>query len=430
MLVKQRLRTVINGAALSLGTLCACGQHDGAANAASQQPDTRAVDVRTAIASRQTIHPTLLVPGAIAPSEIVALSNSINEPAQAVNVVEGDRVGRGTVLAQLQVDDLQANLRSALLTARSNEARTSSTDYSARLTFAQAPDQVRQARAQAAQADETLREAQTNLTRDEQLAREGYLPAQNVEEQQVVVRNDEQGVGSARAALRIAIANQVQNGTPERGLQAANIAESADTAAAEYATAEQLRREIARATIVSPIDGIVINRNLNPGEYPAGRQIFTLEATDNVFAILTASAVQAYQIHPGNRVLVTRPGLGNRRFLGTVTTVLDAATPGSTNFTVKVNVPNPKRDLRAGTPVQAIVDLGGFSGPAVPSSAFSAETRTRVIAVREGRARSVPVEELATDGATSIVSGLAPGTAVVRDGGQGLADGSPVRTVR
>jgi RND family efflux transporter MFP subunit len=280
------------------------------------------------------------------------------------------------------------------------------------------------------QAKQTLSEAQINLKRDRQLADQGYLPAQNVDEQVVVVGNDAQALRSAQASLRSAIVNQVQNGTPQRGLQASTITESEDTAAAQYATADQLRRQISRATIVSPIDGVVINRNLNPGEYPSGRQIFTLEGNDSVFAILTASAVQAYQIRAGDRALVERAGMAGRRFAGHVAAVLDAATPGSTNFTIKVSVPNPEHELRAGTPVRAIVDLGGFSGAAVPASAFVNDTRTRVMTVVDGRAHPIPVVERATDGETSIVSGLAPGTRVIRDGGADIDDGASVRPVR
>ncbi len=415
---------------LALAATSACSSRDATASAASQQSDGRATEVRTAIAGRTTIHPTLLLSGAIAPSQTVALSNSMNEPAQSVSVEEGDRVHAGQTLAQLQVDDLQANLQAALRTARANEARVSENNFTANVTLGQAPEQVGQAKAQVSQAEQTLREAQINLKRDKQLADQGYLPSQNVDEQAVVVGNDAQAVRSAQATLRSAVVSEQQNGTPQHGLQASTIAESEQTAAAQYATADQLRRQISRATIVSPIDGVVINRNLNPGEYPSGRQIFTLEGNDSVFAILTASAVQAYQIHAGNLAQIERAGMSGQRFFGRVAAVLDAATPGSTNFTVKISVPNTQHELRAGTPIRAVVDLGGFSGAAVPASAFVDDSRTRIQTVVDGRARSVPVVERATDGVTSIVSGIAPGTRVIRDGGTSIDNGAPVRPVR
>lgn len=425
-------RAVRFGAVTFLALCVGCGRHDTqqSSAAAAQEPDVQMQRVRTETARTATIYPTLMLPGAIAPHETVALSNSINEPTSAVYVREGDHVRAGQALADLDVSDLQASLRSSLETAESDRARTSVTTYNARLVFSQAPDQVRQARAALAQAMEATREANRNLTRDTTLAAQGYLPTQNVDEQRVVVRSDMAAELSARAQVNSAVANQVQNGTPETGMQASNIAEQTRAANAASATADQLRSEISRAHIVSPIDGYVINRNLNPGEYPSGRQIFTIEGTDTVYAILTASSVQAYEIATGDRVQVTRPGFRSGSFLGRVEALLDAGTPGSSNFTVKVAIPNPGNHLRAGTPVQAIVNLGGFHGIAIASTAFTTDARDHVVSIDNGHARTLGVHEIATDGVTSIVEGIGSGTVLVRDGTTELRNGEAVTAVR
>jgi len=370
------------------------------------------------------------LPGTIAPFATIALSNNINEPAREVDVQEGDRVRRGQLLAALDVDELQASLAAAERTGTADEDRTSETRFNAQLTLAQAPNQTRQARAQVAQAEETFAEASRNETRDEQLVAQGYLPRQNLDEQRVVVATDRQAIVSARAALASAVASQRANGTATQGLQASTVAASLDDAAAQFATAEQISRQIARARITSPVDGIVVNRNLNPGEYPAGPQIFTIESVSTVYAILTASAREAYQIHAGDAATIAGAGLPRGRYSGTVAALLDAATPGSTNFTVKIAIANPRDELRAGTPVQAVVNLGRIHGIVVPSSAFSNDERTRVIVVANGRAHARSVRELGTDGASSIVDGLHPGDRIVRDGSEGIDDGASVATVR
>lgn len=298
--------------------------------------------------------------------------------------------------------------------------------YAERLTLAQAPTQVMQSAAQARQARQTLIEAQLNLSRDRSLAAQGYIPQQNVDEQLVVVQNDTQAIASAQAQLRSSLANERENGTPDRGLQASTVDEARQQAAAQSATAEQLARQIARARIVSPVDGVVVNRNLNPGEYPSGRQIFTIEADDTVDAILTASSTQVYAIGVGDAVRLEIAGLRGTIFHGSVVAVLDAATPGSTNFTIKVAMPNGDHTLRPGTPVQAAVALRPLHGVVVPSSAFVTDARTSVIAVRDGVARVVRVSEVGTDGANSVVSGLSSGTRVASDGGAGVTDGEHV----
>ena len=400
------------------------------AGAAQPSPSPSPLDVSAVTATQGVLRPALTIPGAIAPYQTVALSSSITEPAQSVNVQEGDRVRRGQVLAQLAVDDLQANLDSALQTANADRSRLDEATYNAQLAFAQSPQQVQAGRAAVAQAKATLEEAVLNLQRDARLVSQGYLPQQNYDEQAVVVRNDEQAVASAQAALAQSVASARVNGNPASGLQASTVQAAKQDESAQLATAEQLRRQISRASIISPVDGIVINRNLNPGEYPAGRQIFTIEANATVFAILTASAVQAYQIQPGNVVTLARAGIPNGRFRGTVAAVLDAATPGSTNFTVKVAVPNPGNALRAGTPVQASIALQPLRGVIVPTSAFVDDTHTRLVAIVNGKAQPRHVVEQSTDGANSVVSGLPAGTAVLRSGGTDVEANQAVHVVQ
>jgi HlyD family secretion protein len=414
------------------GLVAAAGCANGRASAAqpSPSPSPSPIDVTAVTATYGTLRPALTIPGAIAPFQTVALSNSITEPVQDVFVQEGDHVRKGQVLAQLVVDDLQANLHSALQTASGDEARLKEADYNAQLTFAQAPQVVRGSQASVDQAKATLAEAVINLKRDQQLVSQGYLPQLNYDEQVVVVQNDQQALTSAQATLSQSVASLRVNGTPASGLQASTILAAKQDEAAQIATADQLRREISRASIVSPVDGIVINRNLNPGEYPAGRQIFTIEANATVYAILTASAVQAYQIGNGDSVTIARSGIPNGRFTGRVVAVLDAATPGSTNFTVKVAVPNPGNVLRAGTPVQASIALQPLRGVIVPTSAFVDDTHTHVTAIVDGKAQDRHVIEQSTDGANSIVTGLESGTEVLRSGTTTVDANQPVHVVQ
>jgi len=400
------------------------------AGAAQPSPSPSPLDVRAITATFGTLRPALTIPGAIAPYQSVALSNSITEPAEAVYVQEGDHVRQGQVIAQLAVDDLTANLDSALQTANADRSQLAEAHYNAQLAFAQAPQQVAASQAAVEQAKATLQEAIINLTRDQQLVSQGYLPQLNYDEQAVVVRNDQQALASAQATLAESVASERVNGNYGSGLQASTIAAATHDEAAQLATAEQLRREISRASIVSPVDGIVINRNLNPGEYPAGRQIFTIEANATVYAILTASAVQAYQIQNGDVVTLARSGIPNGRFRGTVVAVLDAATPGSTNFTVKVALPNPENALRAGTPVQATIALAPLRGVIVPTSAFVDDSHTRLWVIQNGKSESRHVIEQSTDGANSVVTGLAAGTEILRDGGSNVDENSPVRVVQ
>jgi multidrug efflux pump subunit AcrA (membrane-fusion protein) len=247
------------------------------------------------------------------------------------------------------------------------------------------------------------------------------------------------------------------------------------------ATVQQYEAQIARATVLSPIDGVVINRNLNPGEYPGSRTIFTLQRLDHVYAMLNASSTDTFEIPVGAPVSLVVAGTNSQTYRGDVVAVLGQVTPGSTNFTVKVLVTNADGRLQSGLPVTASASLPPVHGVGIPTTAFLDDTHTTVMIAqtesaaavsrlsmqtlggtpsgssgpgaapvppaggsgaphrrRSGAggpggtaapagpalvAKTVHVRELGSDGTTSIVSGLRPGQTVVSNGQLGLSDG-------
>ncbi len=383
--------------------------------------------IPTAIARQASVHPTLVIAGIIAPLQNVAISSTLSEPADAVNVNEGDQVRAGEVIAVFDTADLQAQLQSQLQTANSDDAKIAQARYTAQLNYGQNPQQVQQARQALMQAQHTLTLDTLTLQRDEQLVSQGYLQQQTYDQQRTTVSNDQASVRSAQAALNSAITNQQVNGSPGKGLQAANIAAAAADAASARATANQIRAQISRATIASPVDGVVINRNLNPGEYPNGRTLFTIQELSHVYAELNASSADIFRIKGGAPVALHAGGdQTGRSYSGKIVAVLGQVAPGTTNFTVKALVENPGNVLQAGIPVTGTIDLPSTNGIGIPVTAFLDDTRSTVMIAKSGVAKLTHVRELANDGTTSIVTGISSGTRVIADGQLGLTDGQPL----
>src|SRR5579875_3814350 len=389
--------------------------------------------VATTVARLTTVRATVTISGNIAPLQNVAISSSLSEPADAVLVNEGDHVRAGQVIAVLDTADLRAQLAQAestvetdLRTAQSDEAKVAQAKYTARLSIGQGTNAVQSARAALVQAQKTLDNDRANLQRDRQLLANGFIAQQTVDQQATQVANDSAAVQNAEANLRSAILNEQVNGSDNNGLQAANIAAARTAEQAAYAQADQVRTQIAKATIVSPVDGVVVNRNLNPGEYPGNRQIFTIQELDHVYAILNATTVQAFEARPGAPVTLTIQGQP-QTFTGRVVAVLDQLIPGSTNFAIKVDVPNPRGLLHSGMPVTGVIALPAARGITIPTTAFLDDTHSSVLAVgSDGVTHAVHVRELRSDGRRSIVRGLSPGTEVVANGQAGVADGEHV----
>lgn len=414
----------IAGLALLSSALVSCAHR---APALAARPPT----VATSLAQTATIKPTEILAGTIAPYQNVAISSALAEPTQVVNVKEGDVVHRGEVLAALNTADLQANLQSLLSTAASNQAKLAQYAYQAPLTITQGGDAVRSTEAALQQAQQTLSNDRLNLERDRQLVANGFIAQQMVDQQTTQVALDQQTIRTAQANVVTARAQvtaygTMSNGTMSPGLEASIIAQGQADEATSLAAAHQIEAEIARATIVSPVDGVITNRNLNPGEYPGTRQIFTVQQLDPVYAVLNASGSQLVNVRTGTSVTLTSPDDPSLRYKGKVVAVLGQVNPGSTNFIVKAQLSNPGYRLVAGVVVTATVDLRPVHGTGIPLTAFLNDSHVAVMVVQNGTTRTTTVHELGNDGKTAVVAGLPAGTAVVVNGQLGLTDGTQV----
>ncbi len=409
IVIDTRIAGALALAVLASGTGC---NGSGRASAATPAPLPQ---VTTIDAERGTIHPTLQIAGVVTPYRQVGIAANLSEPIADVDVQEGDHVRAGQPLAHLVTDDLEAQLASNQRIVAEDVARYSQTAYQTTAVNSQDEAAIRSAQATLHQAQVSLAGARTDLARYTSLAGQGYLPNQTLDQQRTTVASDVAAVNSAQAALNQAVAEAQANGRGNNaGEQQQELASARAAADAAQASVEQLRRQISRAVITSPIDGVVDAVNANPGEYPSGRQLFTIEQLSNVYVALPSSSAQVVQVRNGAPVTVTVAGI-TRTYHGTVAAVLDQLQPGSTNFTVRALVPNPDGSLHAGLPVTAVVALPPVDGIEIPVTAFIDDTHAAVYTVSNGVLKSTPVHEVKDDGKNAIVTGLPAGTHVVQD---------------
>lgn len=371
--------------------------------------------VATSVADFGQVMPASSLSGLIAPYEEVAIQSTLTEPADEVYVQEGDHVTKGEVLARLNTADLQAQLASDLATAQSNQANTSHTYYTGTASITQARQQVSAAQA-------TLARDQGVLQRDKMLYRQGYVSLQQLQTDQAAVNNDAANVRAAQASVQ---ANGSNINAP--GAQSASVAQARAQVQVALAQGQQVRVQISKATIVSPVDGVIVNRNLNPGEYPGNRQIFTLQQVKPAYAVLRGSAAQVAGISTGSMAKISVVGAARTQLTGRVVGVLNEIQPGSTQFQVKVLLRNEDESLRPGMAVQGNVSLPAVRGVRIPETAFTDDNHDAVQIVQpDSTVKTVKVSELASNGTTSVVAGIASGTRVVSNGQSSIGDGEKV----
>ena len=394
-------------ALLTSMTLAACSRGTPPAPAASPAP------ARTVTAQTGTIAQVRDLGGFIAPAANVSVSSSLAEPAAEVDVVEGQRVLAGQTLAVLDVSDMQAEYEADVHAASEASANASKQRYSGAQTIGTGVSNVANARSTLIQAREKERLDRINLARDADLLRQQYISQQTYDSQLTTVREDAASTRSDVAALNTARITVATNGTQSSGLQGASLDALDEAAAQARATARQIAASVARATIVTPVSGIVTNRNLNPGEYPGSRTLFTIQALDTVYAQLNASSEQTVGVALGEGVAVRVHG-SRQTVVGRVAALLGQAAPGSTNFTIKVRIDNRSGTLLAGTAVYGSIDLPPVRGTRIPRAALDAD-ETQVGIVRNGTYHTSAVRVIAEDANDAIVSGVTPGTSVVTE---------------
>ncbi len=407
---------------LALGVgLAGCG---GRAAPAGQPSPPATPSVASTLAMRGTIVPTRNLGGFIAPAQNVLISSSLTEPAQSVNVGEGQHVRKGDVLASFNVDDLTAEYQADLHAALAADANAAKQIYAGAQTIGSGASALTTAAATLAQANQKLQLDQLNLTRDTQLVSQGYISQQTQDTQAQTVASDRAAVAAAQAGVASARLIAGTNGTQSSGLQGASLAVLRQQAAQAHATAQQVAAQIARATLYAPVDGVVTNRNLNPGEFPASRTLFTIQALSTVYAQLNASSEQIAGVRVGNTVAIGQHG-GQATQTGKVVAILGQAAPGSTNFTIKVALANSAGGFLAGMAVDGRVTLAPVAGTQVPRGAFVGDGETMLGVVRNGTYHVAPVAVIAETTTTAIVTGIEPGTRIVADGSS-FADGQKV----
>jgi len=120
--------------------------------------------------------------------------------------------------------------------------------------------------------------------------------------------------------------------------------------------------QLVKTSIASPIDGIVLSRNLEVGEMLSPASIvLTIGQLEEVNLIVYIPETEYGKIRLGDQVSITVDSFPDKSFRGTVTYISDQAefTPRNvqtiegrrtTVYAVKITVPNPDYELKPGLP--------------------------------------------------------------------------------
>lgn len=404
------------GAAVRCGALAAVVAAALVSTACSKKESEPVVTVQIAVAKRTAIARIVTSEAVLFPLNQAAVTPKISAPVHAFYVNRGSKVRSGQLLAVLENRDLAAAEMENKGVLQQAQAGYESA------TAAGIPEGMQKAELELEQTQAAF-EAQRKVYESRQdLYRQGALPRKQL---------DEAGVALTQARAQYEIAGKhlaaLQAGGKQRQLRSA----SGELIAAKgrYVGAAS---QLSYSEIRSPIDGVVTERPLYPGEMaPAGTPLVTVMDLSQVIAKAHIPQEEAALLKAGDAATVEVPG-SEAEVPGKVTLVSPALDIDSTTVEIWIQAPNPARALKPGTTVR--VSIPAQQEPqaiVVPASAVltAADGGASVMVMgSDQRAHQRTVKLGIRNGdRVQIATGVQAGEQVITAGAYGLPDNTRVR---
>jgi RND family efflux transporter MFP subunit len=399
------------GATEAAGTAAAGGAAGGRSSGGRFGGARAPMPVEFATVSRAEVSEQVTVVGNLIGAATVEVVPKVNGRLQAVHVKLGDTVRRGQVIAKVEDLEIQQQVRQA-----------------------EASFQVSQATIRQREAD--LKLAKSNLDRNKSLLDRQLLPQQTYEDT------------DARHQAAVA---------------------QLDLAQAQFEQAkarlDELKITLAHTSILSPVDGFVGKRFLDPGAFVGTNSpVFSVVDIRTVRLVANLVEKDVKRVREGTHGVVEVDAYPGEKFVGAVSRVAPVFDPATRTAEMEIEVPNAGFRLKPGmyarvnltvsthaealtVPRNALVELdgktgvflaeagtGGGAGAGATRGAQGGGTGTAGQAGTSGQggppaltAKFQPVETGIRSGErVEILGGIREGTRVITMGAGALRDGDRV----
>ena len=191
------------------------------------------------------------------------------------------------------------------------------------------------------------------------------------------------------------------------------------------------RKNLKDTDIRTPISGVVVERNVEPGQtVEPGTQLLRIVDQSVLKADIELPEKDFAHIQPGMEVIATVDAIPGKEFYGTVAVVNPMVDTDSRTFRARIMVPNPKSKLVDGMFARVTIQAGKRTSPAVPRQALTRLPGSGtyfVFVVEDNSVRKRTVTIGATEGEyAEIKSGLAEGDMIVTSSSGHLRAGTKV----
>lgn len=266
-------------------------------------------------------------------------------------VDEGEKVVAGQVVARLDNEEVRQELAGREAELAAAQAALAELQAGSRV------EEIAQAEAAVARLKAESRRAGDEYLRSEQLYKREVIAKRDLE--QAMAARDASAAALREVSERL---RQVRAGARSETRQQARARQKGAEASVNLA-----RTRLQESTLVAPLAGIVISKNIEAGEQVApGTPVVTIARLADVWIRGYVPESDLPRIRLGQKARVTVDGLKGRVFEGSLDFISQEAefTPKNVQtekervrlvYRIKVSIPNPDMVLKPGMPADAVI---------------------------------------------------------------------------
>jgi len=282
---------------------------------------------------------SVVATGKVEPITKVEIKSKASGIVKKLYVEYGDRVKKGQILADLDKEEIEAQVAKARAQLEASEAslKGAQADLQRAKVDAEGPDVPMLQRA---------------YERAEGMAKEGVVSASSLDDAQknYVLAVNKQNVAKAQVQVLSAKAGQAQ----------AQVLQ-------DEANLKQLEEQLSYTTIVSPIDGLVLSRDVEVGDAvssilvlgSSATLVMTLGDTSEVYVKGKVDESDIGKVYLGQPARIKVESFKDKTFYGKVTKIspMGVEKDNVTTFEVRVSINNPGGELKAAMTANAEIIL-------------------------------------------------------------------------
>ena len=362
---------------------------------AALKPDKTIDPAKIVTAERGDLTRSVVATGKIQPRATVEVKSKASGIVKKIYVDYGDYVKKGQVLVELDKENLEAGRREAQATLMASEAAVQAAEatYARNQVEAQGPD---------------LPFLKSSMDRASQMYKQGLIANAVMED--------------AEKAYKMAL-NQQMAAVRNVAVSRAEIARAKAQVAQAKAVLDRVEEDLRNATIVSPMDGLVLSRDVEVGDAVSSilvlgsnaTLIMQLGDTGDVYVLGKVDQADIGHVYLGQRARIVVESFKDKNFEGQVTKIspLGVEKENVTTFEVRASIRNPGGELKANMSANAEIILEEHKNVVtVPESAvvYDRDRKSFVevpdATAEEGKRRVPVVLGISNGIKTEIASGL------------------------